>query len=151
MFEYRNGELFWKVKTKRPQQHIGDRAGTFIKGGRRYVSVDGKRYGEHRVIYFMHHGYVGGLIDHRDGDHRNNLINNLRAATKGQNEQNTGKRKTNTSGYKGVSFHQPRNKWRASITADGKRRHLGYYDSPTSAHEAYKSAARSLHGDFARF
>ena len=49
MFEYQDGRLFWKIKTGRPQQKIGDRAGTRIKGGRRYVSVDGVRYGEHRV------------------------------------------------------------------------------------------------------
>lgn len=151
MFEYKDGELFWKIKTKRPQQKIGDRAGTFIGDGRRYVSVDGVRYGEHRVIYFMHHGYTDLFIDHRDRNPNNNRIDNLRAATKGQNEQNTEKRATNTSGYKGVSFNKRKSKWRATIAVNGKQKSLGYHSSPDVAFAAYKDAAVKFYGEFAHY
>ena len=151
LFDYKDGMIFWKVKTKRHQQKIGDRAGTKIGDGRRYVSVDGVRYGEHRIIYFMHHGYTELFIDHRDLDQTNNKIENLRAATKGQNEQNTTKRITNTSGYKGVSFNINKNKWRATITVNGKQKSLGYHFTPEAAFEAYKEAANKHYGDFARY
>lgn len=151
MFEYKDGELFWKIKTKRPQQKIGDRAGTVIGDGRRYVSVDKARYGEHRIIYFMHHGYTDLFIDHRDRNPNNNRIENLRAATKGQNEQNTEKRTTNTSGFKGVSFYPNKNKWRATITVNGRQKSLGYHQNPEAAFAAYKEAAVKYYGAFAHY
>lgn len=63
---------------------------------------------------------------------------------------NTGKRADNTSGYKGVTWDKREQKWRARIGKEGKRKHLGYFDTAEEAHEAYKNAAPEYHGEFAR-
>ena len=40
---------------------------------------------------------------------------------------------TNTSGYKGVSWHKQVKKWQAQIRVNGKLKYLGLFTSPTSA------------------
>lgn len=40
----------------------------------------------------------------------------------------------------GVSFHKAGGKYRAQISIGGKHKHLGSYDTPDSAYEAYKIA-----------
>lgn len=44
--------------------------------------------------------------------------------------------KNNNSGYKNVSFSKSRNKFQCSVTIDGKRKHLGFYDTAEMANEA---------------
>jgi hypothetical protein len=39
---------------------------------------------------------------------------------------------------RGVSFYHKRNKYRSDCNAHGKANHIGYYDTPKEAHEAYK-------------
>jgi hypothetical protein len=84
--------------------------------------------------------------DHRDGNRRNNTAGNLRPATSGQNHMNTGTPRHNTSGYKGVSWHKARGKWRATLGS----KHLGHFDDPAEGHLMYLVAAVSAHGDFVR-
>lgn len=90
----------------------------------------------------------GVLVDHRDNDGLNNQRSNLRLANKSLNGANSALSVRNKSGFKGV--HRIRgNKWRASITHQGKIRNLGHYDTAEKAFEAYKIAAREAHGEFA--
>jgi group I intron endonuclease len=51
-----------------------------------------------------------------------------------------GKRKKNTKGY---HFHPSRNKYKAEITTNGKKKHLGYYNTEKEAHAAYLEAANN--------
>ena len=90
------------------------------------------------------------LVDHRDGNPLNNRRSNLRLATKAQNVWNSCKRKNNTSGFKGVCWHKPARKWRASISLQGKTVSLGYFTNPVLAANAYDKAAREHHGEFAK-
>lgn len=46
----------------------------------------------------------GKMVDHRSKDSLDNRRSNLRDATKGENMWNSGKRRNNTSGYKGVTW-----------------------------------------------
>ena len=87
------------------------------------------------------------LPDHIDGNGLNNRRSNLRIATGSQNIMNSGIRRNNQSGAKGVSKHYKR--WRATIRAHGKTRHIGYYDTPELAHAAYCEAAIRYFGAFA--
>lgn len=103
--------------------------------------------GLHRVIM----GDPIGLdVDHRDSDGLNNRRKNLRVATESQNLCNQRMRKDNTSGYKGVSLHRATGRWAAYINLKGKRKNLGLFNCPTSAHCAYINASRELHGEFGR-
>lgn len=56
----------------------------------------------------------------------------------------------NSSGFRGVSFHKIKNKWRSCINRVGTHKHIGYFDNPTDAAIAYDNAAREIHGDSAR-
>lgn len=91
------------------------------------------------------------LTDHINMNKLDNRRENLRIATHSQNGQNQGLRPDNTSGFKGVSWYKKTSKWTASIYIYGRRKYLGYFDTPELAHAAYCKAAKELHGEFARF
>lgn len=85
-------------------------------------------------------------IDHINGDRADNRIANLRQATTAENSQNErGPRAHATSGFLGVGWHAQQSRWRARITVNGKRRHLGLFDTPEAAYAAYVEAKRALH------
>lgn len=108
----------------------------------------------HRVV--MEHALgrsltQGEQVDHVNGDTLDNRRSNLRVVTQAENQQNRGKRYSNKSGYKGVSWHEQRRKWAASIKVNKERLFLGLHDTPEAAYAAYCEAARKYHGEFARF
>lgn len=85
--------------------NVGDPAGSFNNRRNYYnTNFDGKKYLNHRVIFFLHHGFCPSCIDHIDGDTQNNRIDNLREASRSQNQHNSKIRKNNSSGHKGVSL-----------------------------------------------
>jgi len=115
-----------------------------------YACKAGPRSGGKRLL-FMHRVIMGAkdgqMIDHIDRDGLNNCRGNLRFCTRAQNLHNQGKHKTNTSGFKGITWHN--GKWQTSIRNDGANIYVGRYDDPTDAAKAYDEAARRLHGEFA--
>lgn len=150
LFDYReDGALIWKIYRSQ-NARAGDVAGYKKSHGYLYISIDDKRFIAHRIVFLWHHGYLPADVDHINGIRSDNRIENLRAASRSQNLQNSKKSSRNTSGFKGVSWCKKRMKWRANICANYKQVALGYFDTPEAAHAAYVEAARSLHGDFAR-
>jgi hypothetical protein len=105
----------------------------------------------HNVIGQRMFGQVpkGMFVDHIDHDPMNNCRENLRLATKGQNMANSRKIKAKSSRYKGVSFITSKGKWKAEITPNGKRIHLGYFDIESEAGQEYAKAAKKYFGEFA--
>jgi hypothetical protein len=90
-----------------------------------------------------------GKIDHKDRDKTNNQRDNLRlGGTKG-NSRNRSMARNNTSGYKGVSYHNQTENWQAVITVDHKNYHLGVYKDIIEAAKAYDRAAKLHFGEFA--
>lgn len=65
------------------------RAG-FVTGGYCNVSLDSSTYKVHRVIWLLHNGTIdkNKLIDHIDGNPRNNSIENLREVPRSFNSKN---------------------------------------------------------------
>jgi hypothetical protein len=91
------------------------------------------------------------IVDHKNGDGRDNREVNLRLADYSQNSQNRGKvRRRCRSRYKGVGYSERLRKWRAQICFRGRKKHLGYYADEAEAARAYDRAARRYHGRFAR-
>jgi hypothetical protein len=93
----------------------------------------------------------GEMCDHEDGNGLNNQRYNLRLATHAENNHNRRRGRTNTSGFKGVSWSKAKRKWQAVIMFNNKQKHLGYFTTPELAHTAYCEAATELFGEFARF
>jgi hypothetical protein len=106
----------------------------------------------HRLValtfYFMDDGNETKAVDHIDRDKTNNNIFNLRFCTTSENKRNTGLVRTNTSGFKGVNWDKVKQKWRAQIKTNGKKKHLGHFNTKEEAYEAYKKASKEYHGDF---
>ena len=146
LFEYKDGNLYWK-KYKYPRRK-NLLAGTLGKIGRFYITIKGKNYLTHRLIYLYHHGILPKMLDHIDNNPLNNRIENLREATHLQNSHNRKLAKNNSCGFKGVT--KCRNKWVAQIQVNGIKKNLGYFKTPSEAHEAYKKEADKSFGQFSR-
>lgn len=82
-------------------------------------------------------------IDHRNGNGLDNRRENLRECGQSKNSGNTMLRKTNTSGYKGVSYEKDTGKWLAQIRIGGKKTRLGSFLTPEQAGLVYDAAARA--------
>jgi len=107
----------------------------------------------HRIILGRKLGrnlLAGKQTDHIDCDGLNNARANLRPASPSQNKANARKIRSNTSGYRGVSWDRRKGKWAASIRIDGVQRRLGRYGSREEAAVAYDRAAKEQWGAYAR-
>jgi hypothetical protein len=89
------------------------------------------------------------LGDHKNGNRLDCRKDNLRICSWSDNMCNVGKRKDNTSGYKGVYKSSNSSKWGAKIQKDGVNYHLGFFTTPEEAAVVYNQKARELHGEFA--
>lgn len=125
--------------------------GTPDANGYLRVNMRGTPFLAHQLIWALTHGEYAEWIDHRNGNPSDNRLSNLRACTRADNQHNQRTRKTNTSGFKGVSFHKATGRWRASIFLHSKQKHLGMFDDPAAAHAAYRAAADLMHGEFANY
>jgi len=90
------------------------------------------------------------FVDHIDGDTRNNVLENLRIATRQQNMFNRKPNRNGVSVYKGVGWSTRAKRWRSRIRHEGKQHLLGYFNCQIEAAEAYDAAARKFYGEFAR-
>lgn len=109
----------------------------------------GRLFLSHRVAWAMHYFEWPELdIDHINQDKTDNRICNLRLATDSENLRNIPKFKSNTSGYKGVSFCKANNKWVARVSTGKEYKHLGSFNTKELAYNAYISAAKHYHGDY---
>jgi hypothetical protein len=148
LFEYRAGELYWKVK---PAQRvkIGDKAGTAKARGYIGVKIKRKLYPVHRLIFLMFYGYLPNCIDHIDNNPSNNKIENLRLATLSENQYNAKVRKDNKSGVKGVNWHKNVKKWCVQLVINGKTKHFGSYHDIQIAKFIAETMRYKYHGAFA--
>lgn len=89
-------------------------------------------------------------VDHRNGDGLDNRRENLRPATRAENQRNRGHQRNSTTRYKGVSLHSSGTRYSAMIGHAGKTRYLSLHATPEAAASAYDDAARELHGEYAR-
>jgi len=94
---------------------------------------------------------AGMVVDHINHDTLDNTRKNLRVCTQSKNRMNSGKQKNNTSGVKGVCWHKRDKKWRADISINGKRKHLGNFSTKEFAYESYIKACKKYHKEFANY
>lgn len=141
IFDYKDGQLFRKS---------GKLAGSVHPLGYVKVRADGKMYMAHRLIWKMFNkDFETGTLDHINNNRSDNRIENLRIASRCENNQNAIIRKDNTSGAKGVNWNKRDMRWTASIQINGKRKALGNFKDLALATEFVQLARDMVHGDFA--
>ena len=125
----------------------GKPAGTVKSNGYLHFSVDGKKYGAHRLAWLFVHGkWPEGETDHINGIRHDNRIANLRQASRTLNAQNQRRaHASSTHGILGVSLDKSTNRWRVRISVDGRNRSVGNFDTPEAARDAYIVAKRRMH------
>lgn len=117
--------LKWK-KAAGKRGIIGNEAGCLNKiTGYYETRFNRKKYKNHRIIFFLHHGYCPDILDHIDNNRQNNNIYNLREASISQNNHNSRIPKNNTTGVKGLSIMKTKNYpeleyWKLQIKNNGK-------------------------------
>jgi hypothetical protein len=132
----------------------GKPAGTINPNGHLEAKVFRKSYKLHALIWlYQTGGWPSERINHENDCLTDNRWFNLRQGTYAQTSAR--RRTTSKSGtwLRGAYPTHRRGKakpWRASITIEGKRLHLGVYDTELEAHEAYLAAAQYYYGKFAR-
>lgn len=142
------GIFTWVSPTNR-RIKAGDVAGTINCSGYSRTKVLGQEYLAHRLAWLYVTGaWPTGMVDHVNCNPLDNRFANLRIATNSQNLANQRLNSRNTSGFKGVTSY--RGRWRATLVKNRKSNHLGYFDTPLEAHEAYCAAAKVHFGEFAR-
>lgn len=132
--------------------NVGDGAGCKNSNHYYVIKFDKKKYFNHRIVFFLHHGYCPDYIDHIDGNRSNNKIENLRECSKKENAYNSKLSKNNKSGHKGVGILHLGNYsyWYVQIKKNGKQyRKCFPIDKFKEACDYADSLRKSLHGDFA--
>jgi len=148
-FQYQDGNLYWKKSKQGVAKDL--KAGSMDSKGYIRVFLNNHPILAHRIIFMMHYGYMPNVIDHIDGNPANNKIENLREATKAQNNQNSKLRITNTSGSKGVCWDAKVDKWKVRIGNNNKRITVGYFEDLELADLVAQEARDKYHGKFARY
>ncbi len=138
----------------------GCRAGHYNKIGYVCIRIDWKLYQAHRLVFLYLYGYIPKEIDHININGYDNRLVNLREVTRSQNNMNMLLRIDNTSGHKGIAYHDRgynRNpRYSASVTIQGKT-HRKYFTVKPGQDESMLQAAinwvnetrTNLHGEFA--
>ncbi len=154
-YDPKTGVFRWKHRDDVPFSTncriVGRVAGSINTAGHRQIEIHSVPYLASYLAWLIMTGeWPVFQIDHKNTIYDDNTWRNLRTATISQNARNTKKKKTNTSGFKGVSWRKDGGYWRASIKKDGVQHRLGRFDTAEQAYAAYCEAARRLHGEFAR-
>lgn len=155
-YDRETGVFLWKRRSRQyfpndnlhlswNEQYAGNRAGVADGKGYTLINILGRRYRAHRVaVCMVNKKWPTCHIDHINGDPSDNRIENLREVNWAENNKNAKLRKDSTSGICGVSFWKRTSKWKAQIQSNGKKHHLGYFDTLEGAAAARLSAERDL-------
>jgi hypothetical protein len=160
-FSYENGILVWKT---RPREHFqtvkgwnvfnslypGKFAGRLHYGGYLVTFVKGKMCLNHRIVWKMLTGFDPvEELDHINRVKNDNRIENLREASRHDNQHNISAQKNNKLQVKGVTKSRSGN-FEAHVHLKGKKCFLGTFFTLEEAKAAYDQAARLHHGEFFR-
>lgn len=149
-FEYKAGELYWKINPNKSKKHIGKLAG-YKKSTTEYgvVMLDKKSYCLHKVIFCMNHGWMPEVVDHINGDKKDHRIENLRAATHVTNNYNKTVQSNNKLGLKNISYHSKNKKYWVQLTQNRKKIYSQMFDDLELAELVAIMAREKFHGEFA--
>ena len=147
-------EIFVYIKGYKNLYEISDlgnvrsvKRGKILKwqvAGKGYSStlLRGKRVYAHRLVANAFIPNPNNLphVNHKDGNVKNNNVENLEWVSNRENIAHGLKTKNISSNYTGVSFCSNRSKWKAEIQIKGKQVFLGRHNTEIEAHKAYLGA-----------
>lgn len=112
------------------------------KNGYWRARFNGARWYLHRYVMVLRgHDIADVEVDHVNRDTSDCRCENLRIASRRLQGLNRGLFKNNTSGAKGVCWHN--GAWQVSLKVDGKLRYLGRYAQKHVAEHVYAKALRA--------
>lgn len=140
-----DGVLIWK-RPPSARVKAGSVAGAINNKGNkgyRVIRFDNELYLVHRIAWAIvkREDPLAFEIDHINGNKLDNRMQNLRKASRVENNRNKKR-------VKGYTFCKKKEKWKAQIRANSKNNNLGYFDTEEQAREAYLRAKEKLHGEF---
>ena len=138
-YDPHTGIFTWK--NCRKATYEGEVAGCLSSQGYIRIQLLGKSRLANRLAWVITYDedITDETIDHKDRDKTNNRINNLRKATRLQQNINKIFRGTYRSGKK----------FCARIRYKGKDIHLGTYSTEEEAHKVYVAKKKELYGEWA--
>lgn len=104
------------------------------------------RYKMHRLIMDVDDKTIE--VDHKKHNVKDNRKQNLRIVNSVNNKRNRRLGKNNNSGVTGVSWDEPRKKWRVRIVVNKKDVSLGYFDNFDDAVKTRKDAEEKYFGAY---
>lgn len=143
---YEDGDLY-RVLNRYGNAQPPRKVGYIMNMG--YIEIVWKctKFMAHRLIFWMHHGWMPSEIDHINGIKTDNCIENLRPCSKAQNQANVGLRSNNTSGQTGVTYIKSSNKWQAALQVH-KVKYYKTFNTFEEAQEWRNLKAKELQGDY---
>ena len=143
--------IFTWIKRTSIRIMVGKVAGSLTNTGYFCIRINGRIYLSHRLAWlYMHGSLPKKLIDHINLDRKDNRISNLREATQSENMRNSGLKKSNTHGVKGVSLDKRDMVWFARARVNSKVIYLGRFKTKEEAAKVYDDFIKLHHGAFYR-
>lgn len=145
--------LRWKITKTDKRLHIVENSEVgVLNGSYMAIYIFNKKYALHRILWKLYYKVEPpNIIDHIDGNTKNNKISNLREATAQQNCLNVRLQKRNATGVIGVYWMKTKNKWKVEIKhSDGKLKYHGSYSNFEDAKEIANSIRIQEHGEWIR-
>ncbi len=90
------------------------------------------------------------VVDHINGDKKDNRLCNLRVVTTMQNSWNINPNSNNSSGRRGVYWNKSSKKWEVDIKCNGIKHRLGKYKDLNEAIKVREDAEIKYYGEYRR-
>jgi hypothetical protein len=149
-YDSKTGFLYWKHRkdmakrwnnrfaNKKVKTNSANCVGILYNGNKFYTAY-------HRLIWCHYYGKWPDsnlVIDHKNGDHYDNTIKNLRLVTSTENNRNKSIPKDNKSGHVGIGWRKDKKVWQVQIGKNGKNIHIGNFKNKEDAIKARKEAEK---------
>jgi hypothetical protein len=145
--EYNDTTGIFTYKITRSNKLAGSTAGSTDTNGYIMISINNCKFLAHRLAWLYIYGqWPDSDLDHIDGNRTNNSINNLRKATRSQNNYNKTSNR-NKNNYRGVCKTSS-GKFSASIKVIGRDVYIGNFMTAEEASLAYEDKAREIQKEF---